>query len=277
MNDRMPFKRHDLLLILGIVLLLGIAGCKSTRTLYKTPLKEEGPEFLIRQLRANQLDYHTFSSKYSASFSQGRTSSEFSGQVRMVRDSAIWVSISPAFGIEMIRLLVTADSVKYINRIDKIYYSGDYSILREFLDANIDFDILQALIIGNDFRFYEYSSFRATVDDQEYKLSTSGRRKIVRQVGTDDDPVILVQNIWLDPRIFKITRVDLKEYQKDNKHMGLRYTDFQEIGSQKMPGSVRLEIVSRDEIGINFRFSKPALNPVITLPFSIPGSYDRIR
>lgn len=277
MNKPKASPRFRLLVIPFISLVLVTAGCKSTRTAYKVPLKEEGPEYLVRQLRTNQLDFSTFSSKYSASFSQGRKSAEFTGQLRIIRDSAIWVSISPAFGIEMIRLLVTQDSVKYINRIDKLYYSGDYSILQKFLDANVDFDILQALIIGNDFRYYEDVGFRASVDDREYKLSTSGRRKTIKQAESDRNPIILVQNIWLDPQTFKITRVDLKEYQKDNKHLGLWYSNFQPVDEQVMPGNVRLKIVSKDVVDVNFDFNRPVINPALTLPFSIPQSYDRLH
>ena len=41
----------------------------------------------------------------------------------MLRDSAIWLSISPLLGIEAVRVLLTKDSVKALDRLNNIYYS----------------------------------------------------------------------------------------------------------------------------------------------------------
>lgn len=262
-----------------VFLALLLAGCKTTRTVYKAPLKEEGPEFLVNQLKEHQFTFNAFTAKYNASYTSNKQSADFSGQLRMIKDSAIWISISPTLGIEIIRLLVTRDSVKYLNRFDKIYYSGDYSILHHFLDAEIDFDILQALILGNDFEFYDNTSFRASVDNMEYRLSTTGRRKIVKEVTqqTDNDPVILVQNIWLNPDNFKITKVDLKEYQKDNKNLLAEYSDFEQVGARLFPSRVSYEIQANDQLGMQIKYNRISLDPDVRFPFSIPDRYTRIR
>jgi hypothetical protein len=260
-----------------VVLMILASGCRSTRSTFKAPLKEEGPEYLYSRLEENEFRFNTFSAKYAASFSQDRNSSDFTGQLRVIRDSAIWVSISPALGIEMIRLLVTSDSVKYINRIEKSYFVGDYALLWKFLETNVDFDILQALVMGNDFQFYENASFRATVDGREYRLSTSGRRKIKKEAeSTDHYPLILVQNIWLDPASFKIMKVDLKEYQKENRNLAVNYQGFTDLDGQLVPGKVRIDIMAGGHMVMDVNYNKPALDPSITLPFTIPQNYRRI-
>jgi len=57
------------------------------------------------------------------------------------------------------------------------YFTGDYDYVNNFLHSNIDFDILQSFLIGNDLSFYENSSFKASVDNGGYKLSTSRTKK----------------------------------------------------------------------------------------------------
>lgn len=265
-------------IMLAVAVLLLLSSCKSTRPLIKAPLKEEGPEYLYSQLKENELRFDWLSLKFDASYTLKRNSTDFKGQVRIRKDSLIWISITPALGIEYLRMVITTDSVKYINRFNKEYFSGDYELVSRFLQIHIDFDILQSLILGNDFQFYETNSFRATIDNLEYKLSTTGRRKI-RKVAEDasTDPVVLLQNIWLDPESFKIRKIDVKEYMKDNRKLMASYDDFFGLENQFYPSTLRFEIMAEDILKIRINYSKVTLNDPVTFPFSIPENYERIK
>jgi hypothetical protein len=272
MNRSFPL----ILLVLAGILLL--ASCKSTRVAYKAPLKEEGPDYLYAKLKDNEFRFDWFSARIDANYQEKKSSSDFSGQIRIRKDSLIWVTISPALGIEMMRLLVTNDSVKYINRFSKEYFIGDYALVSRFLQIDIDFDILQALLIGNDFQFYETNSFRADVDFPEYRLSTTGRRKIRKEAETTGvNPVVLLQNIWLNPETFKITRVDLKEYMKDNRKLEANYSEFVRINGSEYPSRLNFNIQAEEMVRLRMGYSKVSTNEPLSFPFSIPGSYRRIR
>lgn len=265
------------ILLLGSAILL-MTSCKSTRPLIKAPLKEEGPEYLYSRLKDNELRFDWLSAKFDASYSGKKNSSSFKGQVRVRKDSLIWVSITPALGIELFRMVITADSVKYVNRFNKEYFLGDYALVSRFLQIHIDFDILQSLILGNDFQFYESNSFRASIDNLNYKLSTTGRRKIRKEAeDANIDPIVLLQNIWLDPGSFKIKKVDVKEYLKDNRKLSATYSDFLGLENQLYPSALNFDIQAEDMINIKINYSKVTLDEPMTFPFSIPGNYKRIR
>ena len=264
-----------LLLVPAIMLL---SACKSTRPLMKAPLKEEGPEYLYSKLQDNELHFDWLSAKFDASYSQKRNSNAFKGQVRIRKDSLIWVTITPALGIELLRMVITADSVKYVNRFNKEYFVGDYALVSRFLQIHIDFDILQSLILGNDFQFYETNSFRGSIDNQEYKLSTTGRRKIRKEAeDASSDPIVLLQNIWLNPESFKITQVDVKEYLKDNRKLSASYSNFVPVESQLYPSALKFDIQADNIIKIKLNYSKVSINEPMTFPFSIPENYKRIQ
>jgi hypothetical protein len=265
-------------IMLAVTVVLLLSSCKSTRPLIKAPLKEEGPEYLYSKLKENELRFDWLSLKFDASYTLKRNSTDFKGQVRIRKDSLIWVSITPALGIELFRMVITTDSVKYVNRFNKEYFSGDYALVSRFLQIHIDFDILQSLILGNDFQFYETNSFRASIDNLEYKLSTTGRRKI-RKVAEDasTDPVVLLQNIWLDPESFKIRKIDVKEYMKDNRKLQASYDDFLGLESQFYPSTLHFDIMAEDILKIRINYSKVTLNDPVTFPFSIPENYNRIK
>lgn len=264
-----------LLLVPAIMLL---SACKSTRPLMKAPLKEEGPEYLYNKLQDNELHFDWLVAKFDASYTHKRNSNSFKGQVRVRKDSLIWVSITPALGIELFRMIITNDSVKYINRFNKEYFLGDYALVSRFLQIHIDFDILQSLILGNDFQFYETNSFRGSIDNQNYKLSTTGRRKIRKEAeDASNDPIVLLQNIWLDPTSFKITKVDVKEYLKDNRKLSATYSDFVPLDNQLYPSALKFDIQGEDMIKIKINYNKMTLDEPMTFPFSIPDNYKRIQ
>jgi hypothetical protein len=186
--------------------------------------------------------------------------------------------VTPALGIEMLRMVITDDSVKYVNRFKKDYFVGDYKLVSQFLQIDVDFDILQAIILGNDFQFYDINTFRASIDNLDYKLSTTDRRKIRKEAeSASSDPVVLLQNIWLDPESFKITKIDLKEYMKDNRKLTGSYEDFLLLENQFYPSTLRFDIIAEDDIQIKINYNKVTLNEPMTFPFSVPGNYERIK
>jgi hypothetical protein len=269
-------------LVKGIILLclaaLAMSACKSTRPMIKAPLKEEGPEYLYSRLKDNELRFDWLSLRFDASYTQKRNSTDFKGQIRVRKDSLIWISVTPALGIEMFRMVITTDSVRYVNRFNKDYFVGDFELVSRFLQIHVDFDMLQSIILGNDFQFYETNTFRASIDNLEYKLSTTGRRKIRKGAeSVSSDPVVLLQNIWLDPESFKIKKVDLKEYMKDNRKLSAFYADFLPVDSQLYPSRLRFDIMADDVLKIRINYNKVTMNEPMSFPFSIPENYQQIR
>jgi hypothetical protein len=277
--SKKPETRNPKPIILMVLIILSLlaGSCQTKRTIIKAPLKEQGPEYLIQKLDENEFRFDWFSAKFSASYAVNKKQTDFSGQVRIRKDSVIWVSISPAMGIEMVRLVITTDSVKFINRWEKTYFAGDYMVVNDFLKTNLNFDILQAFIIGNDFQFYENTSFRAAQDGGLYRLSTTGRWKMKKEFETNDTgPLVLIQNIWLDPDSFKILRVDVKEYQKDTRKFEAHYSEFIEMEEQLVPSVINVNVTSENLQEIKIKYSKVNFNEPFSFPFSIPGKYEKV-
>jgi hypothetical protein len=264
--------------LLAVILLLSIVigACSSKRHIIKEPLKEAKSIYLLEELAKSELQFDWFSAKFSIDYIYDKKLTEFKGQIRIQKDSMIWLSFSPALGIEMARLKITTDSVFYMNRINKTYLVGDYHFISDFLKTNIDFDMLQSLIIGNDFQFYEKSKFRANVDAQEYKLSTAERHKLKKFVKQDEtDAKAFYQNIWLNPENFKISRVTIKEITNDKK-LDAYYSDFRDHEGQLFPFDIIFEIVAKEKIVVEVDYSKIKIDIPQTFPFTIPLKYERI-
>lgn len=266
--------------MLMLVLLSGIlfSSCKSTRKVIKEPIKEEGADYVLSKLKENELKFEWFSAKFSLDLVLNKKKNSFRGQIRMRKDSAIWISFSPALGIEMARLLITTDSIKFINRINKSYFDGDYQFVNTFLGTNVDFDVLQSILLGNDLTYYDDSKFRVSYDSREYHLVTAGRSKLKKYVKTQEDAErAYIQNIYLNPETFKITKMKIKELTKESKKLDAFYDDFQDIDGQLFPYHLMFDITAEKPVEVDVFYSKTDLTSAQEFPFKISSKYERIR
>jgi hypothetical protein len=258
--------------------LIILASCSPARKVMKTPIKEEGADYLFTRLKESELRFDWFSAKFSAEYANKGKKTSFNGQIRIRKDSLIWLSLSPMLGIEAMRLVITQDSVKMMNRLNDTYFMGDYESLNKYLNTNIDYDLLQAFLLGNDLQFYENGKFRAAIDNHEYKLSTGERGKLKKYVRSSTENLkIFIQNIWLDPVTFKITRADVKEIRRDNIKLEATYEDFIKVEEQLFPGKMKYTIWADNNIRAEAEFSKITINIPLQFPFRIPASYQQVK
>ena len=73
----------------------------------------------------------------------------FNGQFILVNviDSFLYIQLHVA-GLEAGRVLLTPDQVLFINKLQKNYYEGDYTIFQHLIEVDIDFFTLQAIFNG---------------------------------------------------------------------------------------------------------------------------------
>ena len=265
----------------GLVALVSVlfftTACKSTRSVMKEPLKRYGFEYLYTKMTENQFKFDYLDTKFSMSYQQGKKTTDLKAQLRIRNDSITWLSFSPALGIEAARIILTNDSIKFVNRLNKTYFTGKYNLVDSLIKTTIDYSILQAMIIGNDLTQYDINKFKSTIDGDFYKITIQERRKIKKEILADEtSPMILIQNIWLDPETFKIRQIELKELGNDKNKLQVFYTEFQDVNGQFFPSKMRIEISSKEQILIDVSFNRVLLNEVLSFPFKIPDKYDKL-
>lgn len=274
MNSRL---QPGFLFLSLLVTVMMILSCTPARKIIKQPIKEEGVDYVFGLLKKHEFTFERFNAKYTASANIDKKKSTLSGQVRILHDSLIWVSITPALGLEAARILISLDSVLFMNRIDNTYMRTDYTFINNNLNSGFDFDLLQALLLGNDLSFYENDKFKVNLDEMKYRLSTVGRRKLKRYIrNLAENQKVLIQSIWVDPESGKIVKVSTKELGKDNKKLEVDYSNFQAVGDQVYPSHLEVKIDAEKRINISVDFTKIKLDEPMTFPFTIPAKYTRL-
>jgi hypothetical protein len=105
----------------------------TTTTTTTTPRAITDP---IADVIATLGDWQTMQTGGNIKLSAGSSFSS-SIQVRMVRDQAIYISLRPVLGIEVGRLLITADSLYAVDKVHKRYIAEKVSILTSGIPVTV--------------------------------------------------------------------------------------------------------------------------------------------
>ena len=261
------------------IILLGFFfnSCK-VHEIEKVKIKPHSTKYLVNELFNNEFNFNFLSSKASFTFDNGKKTS-FKAHLRIRKDSAIWVSITPLLGIEMARVLITKDTVKIMNRSSSEYFIGDYDYINHFLGADLDYQMLEALLIGNSLDFELNNKIHSSIYRKKdlYFLSTEKKRKVKKEIKKDKNKIKKqAQVLWLDPATYKIKELLLTTSQSEHS-LNCIYNDYREIDTQFVPFNLHFELKTDTMSTINIVYNKITLNNSLTFPFNIPTKYVQIK
>lgn len=204
-------------------------------------------------------------------------SNSFDITIRTRKDSVIWISISPLLGIEVSRVLITRDSVKFMDRVHKKYRLSDFNFLNNLLRMNIDFDIVQGVLSGNIFA-YKKNKFNSVYIEENkfYILSTLSKHKLKRSLEEKDPNKPVIQDMYVDDSNFRIIRLFIED-DRIKKSLTTDYEDFRITEAGQFPFRSQTKIKAEKEVNIKINYTRISLNAEMDFPFTIPGSYDRLR
>src|SRR5690606_14821280 len=74
----------------------------------------------------NEINFNYLSGKAKINYADKNTDVNAALNIRVKKDSVIWLSLTVALGIEASRCLITKDSLFMLDRINNHYYAYDY-------------------------------------------------------------------------------------------------------------------------------------------------------
>ena len=80
----------------------------------------------------------------------GMEFNDLNGQIRMRRDSLVWLSITATMGIEAVRAKVSNDSIWVLNRLEKTYLAEPLDSLAAQIGMPLSLPLLQTLLLDNN-------------------------------------------------------------------------------------------------------------------------------
>lgn len=235
---------------------------------------------LTSHLKEKEFKFDRLNAKLSVDAEIDSTSASFTVTLRMKKDSVIWMSLSK-LGIEGARALITKDSVKFIKRplgddAGK-FFVGDYAYISKMLNTDLDFELLQSLLVGNSVEFYdEDEKIKPGIDNCQYTLGTIRKQRLRRVMEKGKELKEPAQSIYMVPETFKIARILFYEFGPD-RSFDARYSEYElKDSTQLFPMKMNYTIKAQKNVKIDIAYSKIVLNEEQTFPFKIPENYEAI-
>lgn len=234
---------------------------------------------LTKLIKQNEFVFNTLSAKIEADLNINEEKNSFTASVRIKKDSIIWASISPALGLEAARAVITRDSVIVMDRINHKYFAGNYSYLNKLLNTELDYDMLEDLLVGNAIDYYDDERLTVSKDIQnkQFILSSIKKRKLKRVLKdaiVADEPI---ESLWIIPDKYKVSRVYLDDVV-NKRTFQVNFDSFNLIDSlQAMPTKANYEIRAQKNILLDLNYNKVSINEKLEFPFRIPEKYDPLK
>lgn len=223
----------------------------------------------LTALRSQETSFDFFSARYSGTALFEGSNYNVSGNIRIKRDSAIFISVAPVLGIEIARLLVTPDSIRLINRLDNSYFEGDIKMLSNLLNTYVDFYMLQALLVGNDFSHFSSQDLRVSNDKGRILLHSNSRKPPSKS----KDNISFQHNLWLNNENYRIEENLLYE-PLSRRSLRAVYGNNSRTDDQWVPREISLVFTDPGaRASMNIRYSRTAIDQHQTISFSIPNNY----
>lgn len=242
-----------------IIIIVLLYGCGPGKNLKSTV--GEIPEMRTKQILKKHIKQHakfnTLQCKLKIELFQNSKAQSNTVTLRMDRGKTIWIN---AF-LNMIRIKITPDRVQMYNKIDKTYFDGDFSLIKQLLGIDLDFSNLENLLLGDTFFKHNSSSLNQVKDNSGYTLKPY---KL--------DPTLNVL-YRINPFYFKMKTQEIS-HLKEEIHLKVNYDDFQEINQQLIPSKMAITINEKqNNTFIKLNLKSVSLNQSIRFPFKLPKGY----
>jgi len=163
----------------ALLAILFFLSCKTSTHTQSNKENISAPEYssLVDSMLTHRFRYEWFSAKAKVLMTSGSGTTEFSAYIRARKDSVIWISVSPALGIEVARVLISSDSIRIIDRLNNKYISEGYDFFNTFTALPLGFEVMQDLLSGNAL-YSEGGNFISTPADSFFHLHRNENKTV---------------------------------------------------------------------------------------------------
>lgn len=206
-----------------------------------------------------RLECTTMSTKAKMHYDGGDKSLDFTANIRLKKDSIIWVSITVAGLVQVGRAIITPDSFKAVMYTEREAYVGPISKASQILPEGLDFYSLQNLLLGNPI----LQNVKANFAQEESNVFTFRflHNNYLEQVHYSKTDSMLIAN-------------QLITQNNISQSLNQSLNNISSIGNKKFATDRKLSIVTeKNTLLVEMNLTNTAFDEELNYPFSIPKNY----
>ncbi|MCW5899808.1 MAG: DUF4292 domain-containing protein [Flavobacteriales bacterium] len=283
-----------------LVALVATAACKSGKPLpiIGGEIPARSAERILERALTHERDtIRYYSARASVSVKLSDSGRSFKAHIRSVEDSAAWISVVPALGIEVARILLTADSLFIMDKLADQYFVGDTAAAATKFGVRPSLALLQQALLGKAIGLDPEEKYRSDREDGQYLLTSREKRRFIRAAEevTPVDTLVrepgmperrlertlrkaeekeaIVMRYWFEPEDFRVTRVQIADLVRDQT-ADVRYEERGGPEEGLLPSRIRITLSEpgRQASG-TFELSRISATGPLQMNFRIPEKF----
>lgn len=218
---------------------------------------------VYNQIQTKKIDFNTFSAKIKVDYwDKDGKGPDLTVFARIKKDSIIWLSINATIvSYEAFRVLITPDSVKMLDKKNKLIKFRSVEYLQDIVKIPLDFKSLQDLLIGNPV-FLDSNITAYKVNANDINLLSLG--------------AFFKNLLTCDNNNYRVTHSKLDEISDlRNITCDLTYDGYQNADNKDFATRRQVTVVDKSKLEVQMEFKQFSFNENLGYPFAIPKNYKK--
>ncbi len=225
--------------------------------------KEMSARKVAKKHIAANFENKSLDSKLKVNFNNGKSKQSLSVQLKIKKDEVIYIRGTKL--ITIFKAKITPNSVSYYSPIAKNYFTGDFSMIKELLGVEINFEQLQNLFLGQSLQNLKKEKNDVYIENNTYVLSPE-KQNILYDIFYS-----------INPSHFKLDQQSIVN-DENKMRLDINYPKYNLVDDIVFPK--KINIIAKNEkrtTYIDIEYKSIIFDSDIFMSFKIPNAYKRLE
>ncbi len=239
-------------------------SCKTKKNMIDATAiaKEVSAKKVAKKHIAANFDKKTIDAKLKVNFDNGKTKQSLSLNMQIKKDEVIYLKGTKF--ITVFKAEITPTSVRYYSSVFKHYFEGDFSMIKELLGVEINFEQLQNLFLGQSL---------LNLKEEKQDIEIVNNRYILKP---EKQAALYDIFFTINPAHYKLDEQSIVNEEK-NLRLDVKYPSYNLINSIVFPSEINIKAKnSKSVTAIDLEYKSVEFDTNVDMSFNIPGGYKQL-
>ena len=264
-----------------LIIILGVSSCALKKEYVIGDSKRVTAKKIVKIINENENDIKTFQARARIDYFRKNKVKTNTATIRILSGEKIWISAP----LGAIRLLITNDSIKYYNKLERNYIKTSFSYIENIIGLNITYEMLEQLLFGQPVLALSSKDFSKKLNMKNSQYEDKLRSYIFKKL-IDYEETQLQGLFYVNPYNFKLNSQKFFDYndkttgsinvasKESQKTFSINYKAYNSINKHIYPSKILF--LDWNNKSINIDLKSVIIDKKLNIPFRIPKGYSQV-
>jgi hypothetical protein len=242
-----------------------LTSCKTKKNMIDANAiaKEISAKKVAKKHIAANFDKDAIDAKLKVNFNNGKTKQSLTVSMKIIKDEVILLKGTKF--ITVFKAKITPTSVSYYSSVFKNYFEGDFSMIKNLLGVEINFEQLQNLFLGQSLLNVKEEKQDLEIVNNRYLLSPEKQAELYDIFFT------------INPSHFKLDEQSIVNVGK-NLRLDIKYPSYNLVDEVVFPSEIKIKAKNEKSLtAIDLFYKSVVFDTELKMSFNIPSGYKRLN